>query len=266
MIPRSLIFLITLTLVALGNWTRADSQETKLNVNRDRQLFTEANDLFNSGNSVDSLQKALDNYSQLIKSGYTSANLYYNLGNTHLRLKNTGLAILNFHKALQLEPGHAYAQAMLESARLNVVDKFEEQEGNQFLKTVFFWHYSFSFRQRGILCLITWCAFWLMITLKLFTKLPLFRTSLAIVSIAFLASGSSLAFEQMDAKGVPGVLIAEETEVRRGHNADDDLIFESPLKSGVEVRVLETRNLWKQVQFPGGVIGWVQANKVAELR
>src|ERR1700674_3701024 len=62
-------------------------------------------------------KEAIDGYDQLVRSGQWSANLFYDLGNTYFRAGDFGRAILNYERALALEPHHPEAQANLQIAR-----------------------------------------------------------------------------------------------------------------------------------------------------
>src|ERR1700674_2628154 len=76
-------------------------------------VFTKANEDYNAGR----FQEAVDGYQSLVASGRWSANLFYDLGNAWFRLGNFGEAILNYERALALDPHHPEAQANLQIAR-----------------------------------------------------------------------------------------------------------------------------------------------------
>ena len=62
-------------------------------------------------------QKALEIYLVDAKAGRTSADLYYNIGNTYYRLKDNARAILYYEKALRLDPSCSDARYNLEFVR-----------------------------------------------------------------------------------------------------------------------------------------------------
>ena len=69
--------------------------------------FETGNELFDQGKYAEAKQ----NYETLIESGQGSANVYYNLGNADYRLGSAGRAMLNYERALALNPGHKEALA-----------------------------------------------------------------------------------------------------------------------------------------------------------
>jgi len=85
--------------------------------------FAKANQEYAAGD----FKAALEDYEELVRSGQDTPNLFYNLGNAYFRKNDFGRAILNYERALALDPHHPEAeanlraaQASLQSARLNL--------------------------------------------------------------------------------------------------------------------------------------------------
>src|SRR5881392_935733 len=75
--------------------------------------FTKANQEYAEGH----FKEAIDRYEALVRSGQWNANLFYDLGNAYFRTGDFGRAILNYERALVLEPHHPEATANLQIAR-----------------------------------------------------------------------------------------------------------------------------------------------------
>ena len=75
--------------------------------------FAKANQEFAAGD----FNAAIEDYEALVRSGQDSPNVFYNLGNAYFRQNNFGRAVLNFERALVLDPHHPEAQANLRVAR-----------------------------------------------------------------------------------------------------------------------------------------------------
>ena len=71
--------------------------------------FARGNQFYAAGKYAESAAA----YEAQVKRGEDSANLFYNLGDAYYRLGNRGRAILNYRRALALEPSHAEAAANL---------------------------------------------------------------------------------------------------------------------------------------------------------
>ena len=75
--------------------------------------FEMGNDLFDQGK----FSEARQHYENLVEAGLGSANVYYNLGNTDFRLGSAGRAMLDYERALALNPRHPEARENLKFLR-----------------------------------------------------------------------------------------------------------------------------------------------------
>lgn len=85
-------------------------------------VFQKANDLYAQGD----YEEAARLYSWIMDSGYHSASLYYNLGNSYYRSGNVPAAILNYERAALLAPGDEDIKFNLELAGTHVRSRIEE--------------------------------------------------------------------------------------------------------------------------------------------
>ncbi len=75
--------------------------------------FSEGNRLYSAGQFA----PAVGAYERAVREGSYTANLFFNLGNAYYRTGDRGRAILNYQRALVLEPGHTEAAANLAFVR-----------------------------------------------------------------------------------------------------------------------------------------------------
>jgi tetratricopeptide (TPR) repeat protein len=85
-------------------------------------LFKNANDLF----AQQKYEEALKLYTLINDKGFESAELYYNMGNAYYKIRNYPRAILNYEKALILNPEDDNIQHNLAKTRMLNIDKIEE--------------------------------------------------------------------------------------------------------------------------------------------
>lgn len=71
---------------------------------------------------------AASRYEALIKSRGDAAEVYYNLGNTYYKLGRIAPAILNYERALAMNPGDGDTRFNLEMARLRTEDRIESTD------------------------------------------------------------------------------------------------------------------------------------------
>jgi tetratricopeptide (TPR) repeat protein len=80
-----------------------------------KDLFQNANNLYSHGK----YQEAIDVYSQIITKDGFSGPLLYNLANCYAQVGRTGLAIVNYERALRLSPGDSDTRGNLDLIRKN---------------------------------------------------------------------------------------------------------------------------------------------------
>lgn len=71
----------------------------------------------------DNFLRAEELYLQALKLGGSSSVLFYNLGNTYYRQGNLGKAIVNYERALKIDPTNADARRNLEFVNSKITDK-----------------------------------------------------------------------------------------------------------------------------------------------
>jgi tetratricopeptide (TPR) repeat protein len=114
--PRILYILLFLMLSVLGN----------------------ANDLLRKAEKAyetRQYKKAIETYEQIVKDGYVSSKLFYNLGNAYYRNNQLGKAIYNYERAKKLDPNDEDVNNNLKLAYTKTIDKIEVKE-NFFVSAV----------------------------------------------------------------------------------------------------------------------------------
>ena len=71
-------------------------------------------------------KQAITLYEQILADEGEAADIYYNLGNSYYKDKQIARAVLNYERALLLDPGDADIRSNLEIARSKTVDKVTE--------------------------------------------------------------------------------------------------------------------------------------------
>jgi tetratricopeptide (TPR) repeat protein len=85
-------------------------------------LFKNANNLF----AQEKYEEAIKQYTFINDKGFESAELYYNMGNAYYKIRNYPRAILNYEKALIINPEDDNIQHNLAKARMLNIDKIDE--------------------------------------------------------------------------------------------------------------------------------------------
>jgi tetratricopeptide (TPR) repeat protein len=208
-------------------------------------------------------REAILNYRFLIEEkGYGSPDLFSNTGNACFFAGETGMAIVYYQKALQLDPGNSDVRHNLLYVRSMVIDDLPESILDDVLAVVFFWH-SWSVTTRTALLGVVHLLFWVILSLLLFEKRKVLKRA-SVVSMALsliLAISLLLSLTGFD-NNVDGVITENEIIARQGNGHIYEPAFLAPLHTGTEFAILETRDNWLYVELLDGSHCWLPKQSV----
>ena len=219
--------------------------------------FAKANQDYSEGHS----QEAVDGYRNVVSSGQWSANLFYDLGNAWFRLGNFGEAILNYERALALDPHHPEAAANLVLVRDEARALELKRSGlDRYLETATSTQY----------CIAASIAFWF----ALFAAARLFflrRRSAALVSLIIFSNvvfaGAVFALYSLEtgSKGrALAIVTGKNIEARLATADNSNSILALP--PGSEIKVLSQRGDWLYAALPNDLRGWIPVNAAQRVR
>src|SRR5712664_3499696 len=219
--------------------------------------FTKANQEYAQGH----FKEAISGYEALVRTGQWSANLFYDLGNAYFRAADFGRAILNYERALALEPHHPEATANLQIAR-DEARALEMQPSwlERYLQFA-------SVNQYTITAAV---AFWiaaLCLAALIFAR----RRSAAMVALLLVMllvfAGAIFATWQLE-RGSKGsalaVVIGKDVQARLATADTANSILALP--PGSEVKILSTRGDWTYAALPNSLRGWIPAKNAERVR
>lgn len=204
-------------------------------------------------------KSAIAHYEELAQNRQYSANLFYNLGNAYFRAHDPGRAILNYERALALEPRHPEAEANLRVARDEArALELPRGTGNRFLGATNPSQYS----------VVSAIAFWVGLFAIAHLFLAATRRRLAIVAaIVSLCLCAGAAFAVYRAENLARALaIITGNDVRARVATADSAGSVLTLPPGSEVKVLRARGDWIYASLPNDLLGWVPAKSVEPVR
>lgn len=210
-------------------------------------------------------RRAADLFEELVAGGLRNGKLYYNLGNTYLRLGDLGRAMLNYRRADTLIPGDANLKANMRFARSLCATPIPGTGERKLVHSLLFWHFETSQPARARVGIVSFSLAWALLAVRLFSGWRWPRNAALVCGVLAIVLGASVAVRSYyEYHRREGVLIAPETIVRKGNGTSYEQQFNEPLDAGVEFTILETRpdatgTSWHRVAFPNGIQGWVPA-------
>lgn len=207
-------------------------------------------------------------YEELLSKNEHSAEVYYNLGNAYFKNNNLGKSILNFNRALLLDPANEDTQHNLLLAKTRTIDKIEPIP-QFFLKT---WIIDFG----GIMGTNAWTIaalvflgltlsgviLWLISSTLVLRKAGFYTALLAMLitltSFLYASGGYNAQVNSTDA-----IITNTATAIKSGPDASSKDLF--LLHEGTRVTILDQVQGWSQIRIEDGNKGWIQTNAIEKI-
>ncbi len=230
--------------------------------------FASENDVFKIGNDAylkNNFETAISSYQQLIKEGYQSSELYFNLGNAYYKTDSIANAILYYEKAKKISPTDEDVIANLKLANLKTIDKTEAKEQLIFKS---WWDNFVSSKSSdawGILSIVSmFVAFAALIVFRLSTSSVGKQIFFACFCLALLTSLSFffLAETNHALKNASGqaILFNSSATIKSAPTENSKDLF--IIHEGAKVNIIEKNNTWFRIRLENGNEGWLQENAV----
>ena len=210
-----------------------------------------ANELYANNN----YQEAADIYESVHQAGLNNGYLYYNLGNTYIRLGKTGSAILNYIRAYKLIPRDENLQANLNFAIQQTRDKIPLPEKSS-LSTLFFWVNDLSLSENLKMVFSVNIIFWLTLIAWFYFRSKTFRLIRNLFFYILLFGIVSVIVKlNLEIGSKTGVVIVNKVSVKSGLDSSNTTLFE--LHEGALVKITEERKNWFEIRLNEKQKGWV---------
>ena len=221
-----------------------------------QESLTKANEAYAQEDYI----KAIELYEQTAREHGVSSDLYYNLGNAYYKHNEFAKAILNYERALLLNPGNEDARFNLDMANTHIVDKIDPV-GRFFLSV-------WIDTMRSYLSSNTWAvigiiAFFLFIGgcyLYLFTRsVPLkkigFFGGIVVLLIAIMVNCFAWGLNEKKEIRNEAIVFDATVSVKSSPAESGTDLF--VLHEGTKVVVLSKVGEWSEVKISDGNRGWL---------
>lgn len=204
------------------------------------------------------LRQAASGFQTLIDAGIVNDALELNLGNTYFRLGDFGRAILHYRRGLRFNPRNSALTANLDYSRNRVEPAITPNAGEQLIGRLLFWHYTTSLSFRFAWTLIATFAGWAGLAAWLrWRNGPLLAVALILIGLS-LANGVSVGWQLREESVHPqAVILTGPQTLRSGRGEGYEPVLKQTLGAGVEMRILNERADWVEVELRDGHTGWL---------
>lgn len=216
--------------------------------------FRKAVESYEAGN----YQESVDLLEGLVAREEYSANLFYNLGNSWFQLDQPARALVNYERALLIEPNHPEARH-----NLGVAQRALDQEGWNEVET---WASRISNGLAGWTGLL---AFWIGIFSLAALALPKGRAWKIPVAILCLLWASICAvvllWQHHHLTGPQLAVVVSDKAIARFAPTETSGDA-GPIREGEPLRILTERDGWVYAQFEDGRRLWIALGEVERIR
>jgi tetratricopeptide (TPR) repeat protein len=206
-------------------------------------------------------KKAIETYEELVKQGYSSDKLFYNLGNSYYRNNQLGKAIFNYERARKINPNDQDIRNNLNIAYAKTIDKIESKEN--FFVGVVKTNVLTTFSTTAWAWLSVVCFFILFIGVYIFIandsvgiKRTFFFVSLVALIGFFIVYSLGYSAKKARETNDFAVITAPETKVFIEPTAASASKF--GLHEGTKVRIIDLNGDWILIKLENGNEGWIK--------
>jgi tetratricopeptide (TPR) repeat protein len=217
--------------------------------------LAKANQEFAAGD----FKAAIRDYEELVRAGKDAPNLFYNLGNAYFRQKDFGRAILDYERALALDPRHPEAQANLRIARdearaLELIPNRWERwlaltDANQYAITA---------------AIMFWISLFALVIFTFNRRRAAFAMAILSALICTFAIFAAYQFAHGTKSGGLAVVTTENAEARIATADTANRVLTLP--AGSEIQIVSRRGDWIYAVLPNNLRGWMPATSAEQVR
>ena len=205
-------------------------------------------------------EKAADLYESVLKHHGISDKVYYNLGNAYFKCDRLAPAILNFERALRLNPGDADARFNLEMCQARIVDKIDPI--GMFL--IVRWYHSlgnqlnsngWAYASIAFFLLFIGCLFAYFFARRRWLKKSGFFVGLFLLVLSSLSFVYSAQSSNSITNPDEAILFTLSVTVKSSPDKSGTDLF--VLHEGTKMKLRSVLGEWSEIELEDGNIGWL---------
>lgn len=212
--------------------------------------------------SIDLYEKAIN---ESVSINEVSAQLYYNLGNAYFKHNHLGKAILNYERALLLDPGDSDIRHNLRFANNRKVDR-TTPTGDIFISNWFkALRNQFSSNVWAITAIVFFILFIISLAVYLFAgalwiRKTAFYSAIVLFLLMLVFNIFSFSQKKEQIRGDNAIVMVGAASVNASPDGNSNELFE--LHEGTKVRIKESDGNWYEIEIDNGSVGWIRKDNI----
>ena len=184
-----------------------------------------------------------------------SAEIYYNLGNAYFRNGETAKAILNYERALLLEPGDSDIRHNLRFARTRLEDKIDVSD------KFFLTNWANIVISLFVLFLISLSAYFFI--RKIWVRKTGFYSAITFIVLMFVANNFAFSQKKKRINRNTGIIMAASASIMTSPDANSKELFR--LHEGTKVKVKKSDANWVEIEIANCNVGWTSKENIETI-
>jgi len=212
--------------------------------------------------------QVIEMYEELLKNFGASGEIYYNLGNAYYKAGKIAPAILNYERALLINPGDKDIRFNLEIAKLRKVDRIEPLDEFfviQWFRTVQNLLSVDTWASTGITCFILFIGCLILFFFSKWMRLKKTGFYLGVVLLIIVIVANVFAWNQQRAlierKGA--IIFAPTVTIKSSPDASGTDLF--VIHEGTKVFIKSTLGEWHEIELEDGNVGWIHRKDLEQI-
>lgn len=212
--------------------------------------------------------QAIELYESVLKSYGESAMVYYNLGNAYYKAGKVAPAILNYERALLLNPGDSDTRFNLQVARQKTVDKIEpigEFFLTRWIGTVEDVYSADGWAKWGVASFLLFIGCLVLFFFSKWIRLKKIGFFAGICFLLISLVANLFADSQQDKllHRADAIVFASTVTVKSSPDASGTDLF--ILHEGTKVTIKSTLGEWSEIQLEDGNVGWMPSKEIQQI-
>ncbi len=251
---KSLLYFILLILLLL----------TTISAQSPEDIMRNANIAYQNEN----WDQAIQGYEKLVNQNFESAALYYNLGNAYFKSGVIGKSILNYERALKLEPGDDDIQFNLRLAKTRTIDRIKEVPQLFILEWWDLLITSVSVSTWALIVLIFYVLLLIAIGIYLlsqnisFQKISVYGGVVSFIAL-FLSLIILFAAYSREVSTDHGIVTTDLVNVKVSPTRDSSDAF--VVHEGLKFEIEDQLDNWVKIKLADGKVGWMPNNAFEKI-
>ncbi len=238
--------------------------EINLSEKSNRELW----DMANTAYANDDYIGAEQYYKEILSRDVHSPAIYYNLGNVHYKRGEVGWSLLNYYRALRLDPTDEDIRHNIDVVRAKTADNIEQ------IPQIFIVEWSNWVGSR--LSCMQWSIFSLVLLAVVFGFVLVYILSEGLKNrrLGFLGGIISLILFVLATRHAliarsellnpsEAVVMCSSMSVNSSPSSASTELF--ILHEGTKVQILNSHDVWSEIMIDDGKKGWVESSKIEQI-